>query len=152
MSGLNDRPRGDSLRQALDGASRVVFGEVQVDQAVAAYRSAGYEITDQHRTFLENYGELEISWVFAKTGREVTIAVDLEEALDVFKPNVRHCARKVGMDVLPVGWAFDTDVVIMLAENGDILFDGDAGTQRVAHGFEEAVKALISDNWDKTFS
>ncbi|MEW2634833.1 SUKH-3 domain-containing protein [Streptomyces sp. NPDC048389] len=142
MSGVSVPPSDGRLRE----------DEVDVDRAVSAYRDAGYEITDRHREFLENYGELEITWVYAKTGREVTIAVDLEEALDVFPLNVRHCARKVGMDVLPVGWAFDTDVVMLLAENGDILFDGDAGTQRVANGFEEAVKALISDDWDKTFS
>ncbi|MDF6020569.1 hypothetical protein [Streptomyces sp. JH34] len=47
--------------------------------------------------------------------------------------------------------AMETEENVLLVENGDIVFAGDAGMQRVGNGFERAVKAFVSGTWDKTF-
>ncbi|WP_268977862.1 hypothetical protein [Streptomyces sp. GS7] len=39
----------------------------------------------------------------------------------------------------------------MLADNSDVYRACDAGFQRVANGFDNAVRALVADDWDKTF-
>jgi hypothetical protein len=75
----------------------------------------------------------------------------MKAATNVFPPNVKSYSRRLGIPVLPAGIAFETEEAVLLAENGDILFVRDAGMQRVANGFEEAVKALISGDWDRTF-
>lgn len=79
------------------------------------------------------------------------VTISVEAALDVFAPNIRSYARRLGMPVLPVGTAFETDETVLVAGNGDVLLAGDAGMQRVANGFEEAVRALVSGEWDRTF-
>ncbi|GGU10433.1 MULTISPECIES: SUKH-3 domain-containing protein [Streptomyces] len=151
MSSISERPRAEELQQALAGASSVELGEIDVEAACAAYRDAGYEVTEQLRGFLENYGELTVGWISRVNGKEQTLTVSVEEALDVFPPNVKSYSKQLGAPALPIGVAFDTDETVLLAANDDILFAGDAGMQRVANGFEEAVKALISGDWDRTF-
>ncbi|MGW1818647.1 hypothetical protein ACWCQM_34435 [Streptomyces sp. NPDC002125] len=68
-----------------------------------------------------------------------------------FPAYVRSLEKRLGMSALPVDTALSTEEVVLLAGNGDIVLGGDAGLQRVAHGFEEAVRALISGDWDMTF-
>ncbi|WP_376771249.1 SUKH-3 domain-containing protein [Streptomyces boluensis] len=65
--------------------------------------------------------------------------------------SVRVYGRRLGLHVVPLGVAFSTEEAVLLAENGDIFFGGDAGMQRVAHGLDTAVEALVTDDWDKTF-
>jgi hypothetical protein len=52
----------------------------------------------------------------------------------------RIYGRRLGQPVLPIGIAFSTEEAVLLAENGDILFGGDAGMQRVANGFGAAIQ------------
>lgn len=75
----------------------------------------------------------------------------MEEALGVPARNVRCHGSRLGRPVLPLGIAFSTQEAVLLAENGDLLFGGDAGMQCVANGLETAVVALVTDDWDKTF-
>ncbi len=140
------------LKEALSDAASVDFGEVDVEAALARYREAGYEVTDQLRNFLENYGELTVTWLSRVHQRVASLSTTVDSAMEVFPALVkRGYTERLGMPVLPVGLAFETEDAVLLAENGDILFGSDAGMQRVAGGFEEAVKALISGNWDRTF-
>jgi hypothetical protein len=148
---MSKRPRAEELQQALAGASSVELGDIDVEAACTAYRDAGYEVTEQLKGFLENYGELTVGWISRLNGNEQSLTVSVEEALDVFSPNVKNYSKRLGAPVLPIGIAYDTDVAVLLAANGDILFAGDAGMQRVANGLEETVKALISGDWDRTF-
>ncbi|PBC69572.1 SUKH-3 immunity protein of toxin-antitoxin system [Streptomyces sp. TLI_235] len=138
------------LESALIGASQVEYRPVDLGDACARYREAGYEVTPWLRRFLENYCGLSVTWSFRGV-LDVELVTDVREALDVHPANVRHYARRAGFQVVPVGLAFDTEESVLLAENGDILLGGDAGVQRVAHGFEEAMRSLIMDTWDKSY-
>ncbi|AJP05222.1 hypothetical protein TU94_31170 [Streptomyces cyaneogriseus subsp. noncyanogenus] len=60
-------------------------------------------------------------------------------------------AKRLGFPVALVGTAFDTAEAVLLAEDGDILLYGDAGFQRVANGFDSAVRAVVTGDWDKTY-
>ncbi len=128
------------------------FGEVDVEAACARYREAGCEVTDQLRGFLENYGELTVAWLSRVNQREASLSTNLDSAMEVYPGNVkRSYSKRLGMAVLPVGLAFETEDAVLLAENDDILFGSEAGLQRVANGFEESIKALISGDWDRTY-
>ncbi|MFD6278533.1 SUKH-3 domain-containing protein [Streptomyces sp. NPDC060209] len=151
MSSQTEQPEREALRALLTGVERVEFGEVDLEAAVAAYTKAGYEVTDHLREFLKNYGEIVVGWTSPRTGEEMVLSVTLEEAMDVYPPNVRSYSRQLGMKAVPVGVAMETEENVLLVENGDIVFAGDAGMQRVGNGFEEAVKAFVSSTWDKTF-
>lgn len=117
--------------------------------ACSQYTEAGYEVTPQIRTFLGDYGELTVTWMFRQS--EVELTTSVEQALEFPAGNVRIYAKRIGQPVLPVGIVFSTEDCVLLAENGDILIGGDAAIQRVANGFAEAVQSLITGNWDKTF-
>ncbi|MEU8505660.1 hypothetical protein AB0C40_13225 [Streptomyces brevispora] len=69
----------------------------------------------------------------------------------LYPPNVRSYARQLGMPAVPIGIVLATEESVLLAENGDIIFAGDAGMQRVGNGFAAAVKAFVSGTWDKRF-
>ncbi|MFD6248861.1 hypothetical protein [Streptomyces roseolus] len=151
MSDEQDRTREESLGRAFAGASRVERGPVDVEAALLAYREAGFDVTDGLREFLGTYGETTVFWLSDVSGDETSLTISVEEAAQAFAPNVRYFEQRLGMSALPVGIAFETEEMVLLAENGDIVLGGDAGLQRVAHGFEEAMRALISGDWDKTF-
>ncbi|MDH6137406.1 hypothetical protein P3T37_006838 [Kitasatospora sp. MAA4] len=149
MSDTAGRPVLEELRATLIGATRFEVGPLDVEDACRQYVEEGYEVTAQLREFLANYAELTVAWRFRDWEEEVSTAV--EKALDAPTRNVRHYAKRIGQPVLPIGAAFSTDEVLLLAENGDILLGGDAGIQRVAHGFENAVRSIVTGDWDKTF-
>ncbi|MFJ2914517.1 SUKH-3 domain-containing protein [Streptomyces sp. NPDC087228] len=151
MSGETERPEREALKALLAGVERVEFGEVDVEAACAAYTEAGYEVTGTLREFLENYGEIAVGWTAPDTGEELVLAISVEEAMEVYPPNVRSYSRRLGMQAVPIGIAMETEENVLLVENGDIVFAGDAGMQRVGNGFEAAVKAFVSSTWDKTF-
>ncbi|WP_035799138.1 SUKH-3 domain-containing protein [Kitasatospora mediocidica] len=149
MSDTTGRPVLEKLRATLADATRFETGPLDVEDACRQYAEEGYEATGQLREFLADYAELTVAWRFREWEEEVSTSV--EKALDAPARNVRFYARRIGQPVLPVGAAFTTDEVLLLAENGDILLGGDAGIQRVAHGFENAVRCLVTGDWDKTF-
>ncbi|WP_340684335.1 SUKH-3 domain-containing protein [Amycolatopsis coloradensis] len=153
MTEISGRPRAAGLQDALRNAISVEVGSVDVDAACVRYREEDYGVTPWLREFLENYSELTVEWSYrndsgiATTG--LTTVVDC--ALSVSRRNVRNDIRRIGKTVLPVGLASETEDRILLAEDGEILIAGDAGTQRVANGFEAAMRALIANDWDKTY-
>ncbi|MER6118604.1 SUKH-3 domain-containing protein [Streptomyces sp. NPDC001743] len=151
MSSATERPEREALKAMLAGVERVEFGEVDIEAAVAAYAEAGYEVTEHLREFLKSYGEIVVGWTSPRTGEEMVLTITVEEAMDVYPPNVRSYSRRLGMQAVPIGIAMETEENVLLVENGDIVFAGDAGMQRVGNGFEEAVKAFVSSSWDKTF-
>ena len=138
------------LQRVLEPALRVEWGEVDVGLACLRYESAGYRVTPWLGRFLENYSELTVVWR-ASRGGDNELVTTVEAVLDVSLHNVRIDAGRLGQGVLPVGMAFETEEGVLLAENGDIYFSGDAGMQRVGSGFEESLRALLADDWDKTF-
>ncbi|MET9675648.1 SUKH-3 domain-containing protein [Streptomyces sp. NPDC006482] len=148
MSDEQSSAREESLRRAFAGALRVECGPVDVEAARLVYQEAGFDVTDELVEFLGKYGETAVFWPSHVTGNETSLTISAAEA---FAPNVRYFEKRLGMSALPVGIAFSTEEMVLLAENGDIVLGGDAGVQRVAHGFEEAVRALISGDWDMTF-
>jgi hypothetical protein len=149
MSGHRSAAREEALRRALTGASRVVCGAVDVEAARLAYQEAGFGVTDALVAFLREYGETTVFWPSHVTGDESSLTVSVEEAAAEF--NLRFYEKRLGMSALPVGVAFSTGESVLLAENGDIVLGGEGVVQRVANGFEESVRALISGDWDMTF-
>ncbi|MFD0142791.1 MULTISPECIES: SUKH-3 domain-containing protein [unclassified Streptomyces] len=151
MGDEQSRAREQSLIRSLAGASRVECGPVDVEAARLAYREAGFDVTDELVEFLGTYGETTVCWPSHVTGHEASLTISVEEAVVAFPAYVRSFEKRLGISALPVGIALSTEEVVLLAENGDIVLGGDAGVQWVAHGFEEAVRALISGDWDTTF-
>ncbi|MBT2423416.1 SUKH-3 domain-containing protein [Streptomyces sp. ISL-22] len=149
MNSNHDRPAVRALRERLAGTARIEAHPLDVEDACKQYAEAGYDVSAWLRQHLETYGELTITWRFR--ANETFLKVAVEEALDVSKRNVRNYSRRLGQTVLPLGIAFSTEEAVLLADNGDILFGGDAGMQRVGNGFETSVVALVTDDWDKTF-
>ncbi|MFH8259401.1 SUKH-3 domain-containing protein [Streptomyces roseolus] len=149
MSEFNEGNRRERLIDAFPGATRVELGSASVDQVARLYEDAGYSVTPELRSFLSEYRELSVSWLFK--GMEVTVIVDAEEALSFYPGNIRIYSRKVQRPLVPVGSAFVTEECVLLAEDGDVFLAGDAGMQRVGNGFKESMQALISGDWDKTF-
>ncbi|MFE5894937.1 SUKH-3 domain-containing protein [Streptomyces sp. NPDC056462] len=149
MNSNQDRPGVRVLRERLAGAARIEAYPLDVEDACRQYTEAGYEVSAPLREFLETYGELTVTWPF-RAG-ETYLKVAVEDALDVPDRNVRIYGKRLGQPVLPLGIAFSTEEAVLMAENGDILFGGDAGMQRVANGFETAIVALVGDHWDKAF-
>lgn len=147
MTRIPERP---AIRELLDaGATHVEARPLDVEDSCRQYTEAGYEVTPQLREFLEHFGELTISLTYRDWVGELSVSV--EGALDLPPRNVRIDGKRIGRPVLPVGTAFDTEESVLLAENGDIFLAGDAGIQHVANGFENAIRALVTGDWDKTF-
>lgn len=125
-------------------------GDLDVVDACRRFEAEGYVVHPVLREFIENFSEVVVTWMGAM-GREVTLSTTIEDALDANPGNIRIYSRRLNREVFPVGMAFCTEERVLLADNGDILFGGDAGLQRVANGFQESLRALIEDDWDKTF-
>ncbi|THA23007.1 hypothetical protein E6R18_31650 [Streptomyces sp. A1277] len=143
----------ESLKAVLAGVERIESGEVNIETAVGTYAEVGYEVTENLSEFLKNYGEIVVGRTYSATGEKMVLTVALEEeAMDVYPPNGRSYSRRLGMRAVPIGIALETEENVLLLENGDIVFAGDADIQRIGPGFEEAVKAFVSSSWDKTFS
>ncbi|MEU2506495.1 SUKH-3 domain-containing protein [Streptomyces sp. NPDC007863] len=143
--------REETLRRAFTGASRVECGFVDLKAARLAYQRSGFPVTDELLEFLAAYGETTVFWPSYVTGDESSLTISIDEVAQAYAPNVRSFEKRLGMSALPLGVALSTEEMVLLAENGDILLAGDAGVQRVAHGFEAAMRALITGDWDMTF-
>ncbi|UQA92204.1 SUKH-3 domain-containing protein [Streptomyces halobius] len=152
MNDNPERPAIQKLRDALSGAANFEVHPLDIEEACRRYAEDGYEVTPQLREFLENYGELTVTWRFRDSEVEVTTSVERTlEATHATPRNARIFAKRLGEPVLVVGPAFETEECVLLAESGDILLAGDAGFQRVANGFGNAIRALIASDLDKTF-
>ncbi len=143
--------REETLARTFAGASRVECGSVDLKAARLTYEEAGFSVTDRLLEFLASYGETTVFWSSHITGDESSLTISIEEAAQAYAPLVRSFEKRLGMSALPLGIALCTEEMVLLAENGDIILGGDAGVQRVAHGFEEAMRALITGDWDMTF-
>jgi len=151
MSGEPSTPEAAALEQALTGALEVEFDDVDLEEACAAYADLGYEVTPWLREFIQAYSGVTFTWPATRGTWTNELTTSVDAALDVYPGNVRNYSRRLGQKVLPVGMAFATEDRLLLAENGDLLLGGDAGLQRIAHGFVESVRALISNDWDKNY-
>ncbi|MFJ8946845.1 SUKH-3 domain-containing protein [Streptomyces sp. NPDC102395] len=149
MSESNENARRQRLRDALPGATRVDLGEASVELVAGLYEEAGYPVETELLSFLSEYRECSISWMYR--GMEVGVTIDAEEALSFYPGNIRIYSRRVGRPLVPVGSAFATEEVVLMARDGDVFLGGDAGMQYVGNGFVKSVQALISGDWDKTF-
>ncbi|MCS0600215.1 SUKH-3 domain-containing protein [Streptomyces sp. LP11] len=141
--------RQQRLRDTFPDASLLDLGSASVDHVSRLYEEAGYDVGVELRKFLEEYRELSISWRYREM--EVSVRIDAEEALSFYPGNVRVFSRKVGRPLVPIGSAFATEEVVLIASDGDVFIAGDAGMQYVGNGFVQSMRALISGTWDKTF-
>ncbi|WP_405537404.1 SUKH-3 domain-containing protein [Streptomyces sp. NBC_00075] len=149
MSGFNDTSRQQRLRDTFPDASRVDLGPASFGHVSRLYEEAGYEVGLELRKFLEEYRECSISWMYREM--EVSVQIDAEEALSFYPGNIRVFSRRVGRPLTPIGSAFATEEVVLIANGGDVFLAGDAGIQYVGNGFVQSMQALISGTWDKTF-
>ncbi|MBT2452947.1 SUKH-3 domain-containing protein [Streptomyces sp. ISL-43] len=149
MSGFNDTSRQQRLRDAFPDATRVDLGSASIDHVSRLYEGAGYDVGAELRGFLEEYREFSISWMYREI--EVGVQIDAEEALSFYPGNIRIFSQRVGRPLIPVGSAFATEEVVLIATDGDVYLAGDAGMQYVGNGFMQSMQALISGTWDKTF-
>lgn len=149
MNGSNETTRRERLRDAFPGATRVDLGAASVDYVSRLYEEVGYPVGPELRSFLLECREFSISWMYR--GMEIEVIIDAKEALSFYPGNIRIYSRKVQRPLVPVGSAFATEEVVLIACDGDVFLAGDAGMQYVGNGFMESVQALISSDWDKTF-
>lgn len=79
------------------------------------------------------------------------VRIDAERALSFYPGNIRVFSQRVGRPLIPIGSAFETEEVVLIASDGDVFLAGDPGIQYVGNGFKQSMQAMISGNWDKTF-
>lgn len=140
------------LQNDLKGAATVEIHPLDLDAACWQYADDGFEVPPRLRDFLENYGELTLTMTSRKGEWKLTTSVEQTLGSTHADPrNIRIFSKELGGPVLQVGTAFDTEEAVLLAENGDVLFAGDAGYQRIANGFGDAMRALATGDWDRTF-
>ncbi|MEV5508757.1 SUKH-3 domain-containing protein [Streptomyces orinoci] len=153
MNGTPERRAIQELRDALSGTvAELEIHPMDVTDACHKYAEEGYEVTDRLREFLERYGELTVTWHWRGVKQELTTSVERTlESTHAMPRTLEILAKRLGQPLLLVGTVFDTEDAVLLAENRDILFYSDAGFQRVAGGFGQAVLAVVTDAWDKTF-
>ncbi|MFJ6752812.1 SUKH-3 domain-containing protein [Streptomyces sp. NPDC091266] len=152
MNNTPDRPALQRLRAAAAGDTRIEAGPLDVEDVCRRYAEEGYEVTSRLRDFLSNYGELTVVWTWRQHEVDLTTSVERTlEATHANPRNVRIDAKRIDQPLVLVGTAWDTEDVVLLAENDDIFISGDAGIQRIADGFENAICAIGTDSWDKTF-
>ncbi|GGS73718.1 SUKH-3 domain-containing protein [Streptomyces griseoviridis] len=152
---MNHRPDQRAIQRVRDALSEDAELEVHpldVEDACRRYAGDGYEVVPQLRNFLEAYGELTVSWTRREWRNELTTSVRATlESAHATPRNLGIHAKRLGFPVVLVGTVFETEESVLLAGDGDIFFFGDAGFQRVANGFENAVRAVLTGDWDKTF-
>ncbi|WP_282202851.1 SUKH-3 domain-containing protein [Kitasatospora fiedleri] len=152
MSGTDGRTGVPALREALGGAAEVEVHPFDPERACADYAEEGYQVTDRLREFLAAWGGLTVTWRFRGAETALTTATEPTlESTHAFPRSVGIWSRRLGQQVALVGTAFGTEEALLLAEDGDVLLVGDAGFQRVGHGFAEAVRRLVAADYDRTF-
>ncbi|WP_030670886.1 SUKH-3 domain-containing protein [Streptomyces rimosus] len=152
MSGEAERKEIEELRSSLAGRARFEVHPLDIEQARQRYTEEGFEFTSEVREFLEAYGEFTVTWSY-RFG-ETFLTTSVEETMDSahsLPRSVRIFGKRIGRPVLLAGTATDTQEAVLLADSGDVYLAGDAGIQHVATGFAHAVRALVTDDWDKTF-
>ncbi|GAA2665577.1 SUKH-3 domain-containing protein [Streptomyces lunalinharesii] len=152
MSENTARPGLEELRDSLADRARFEIHPSDVEQARQRYEEEGFEFTAGLREFLQTYGEFTVTWSY-RFG-ETFLTTSAEETMDSAHSLPRSIGifgKRIGSPVLLVGTAFDTQEAVLLADDGDVYLAGDAGIQRVANGFGDAVRALVEGAWDKTF-
>ncbi|MEV7177363.1 SUKH-3 domain-containing protein [Kitasatospora sp. NPDC093679] len=152
MTNTHERAGVPALRAALADTARIEIHPLDVADACRQYDEDGYEVTDRLREFLAAWGELTVTRKFRE--RDVVLTTAVEPTLESAHATPRNLgifARRLGQEVALVGTAFVTEEAVLLAENGDILLVGDVGFQRVANGFDEAIRRLVAADYDTTF-
>ncbi|KUL36072.1 hypothetical protein ADL22_25515 [Streptomyces sp. NRRL F-4489] len=152
MSGENARPGIEELRESLAGAARFETHPLDMERARRRYEEEGFAFTAGVREFLEAYGEFTVTWRygFGETFLTTSVAETMDSAHSLPR-SVGFFGRRIGPPVLLVGTATDTQEAVLLAGDGDVYLAGDAGIQRVANGFGNAVRSLVMGDWEKRF-
>lgn len=152
MRGTAERPVVQRLRDGAPGAVDIAAWPLDVEAAYRRYAADGYEVSTRLRDFLEEYGELTMVFTARPSTFELTTSVETTlESAHATPRSLRIFAQRLEQPVLLVGTAFETEESVLLARNGDVFLYGDAGFQRVANGFENAVRAFATGDWDRTF-
>ncbi|AJC53683.1 MULTISPECIES: SUKH-3 domain-containing protein [Streptomyces] len=153
----SERPRRaqrklEELRNALAGKARFEIHPLDIEEARRRYTEEGFEFTIALREFLEKYGEFTVTWSFrfGETFLTTSVAQTMDSAHSLPR-SVRVFSTRIGRPVLLVGTATDTQEAVLLSDDGDVYLAGDAGIQRVANGFDNALRALVTGDWDKRF-
>ncbi|MFG2888050.1 SUKH-3 domain-containing protein [Streptomyces sp. NPDC048248] len=140
------------LRSLLAQKAHFEVHPVDIEDARQRYTEEGFEFTTELQKFVETYGELTVTWTYSHGETEFTTSTERTmDAAHSTPRSARIYGQRIGQPVLIVGTAFSTEEAVLLAGNGEIFLAGDAGIQRVAKGFENAVQALVTGEWDKTF-
>ncbi|GGN36971.1 hypothetical protein GCM10012285_11300 [Streptomyces kronopolitis] len=152
MNGNTERRELEALRNSLADRARFEIHPLDIAEARRRYEEEGFEFTAGIREFLETYGEFTVTWSYRFS--ETFLTTSVEETMDSahsLPRSVRIFGKRIGRPVVLVGTATDTQEAVLLADNSDVYLAGDAGIQRVASGFGNAVRALVAGDWDKTF-
>ncbi|RXS83479.1 RHS repeat-associated core domain-containing protein, partial [Streptomyces sp. TM32] len=152
MNGNTERWELEALRNSLADRARFEIHPLDIAEARRRYEEEGFEFTAGIREFLETYGEFTVTWSY-RFG-ETFLTTSVEETMDSahsLPRSVSIFGKRIGRPVVLVGTATDTQEAVLLADNSDVYLAGDAGIQRVANGFGNAVRALVAGDWDKTF-
>jgi hypothetical protein len=151
MNTSQDRPALHALRADLAGFGTLAIHPLDIEDACRRYEADGYEVTPRLREFLATFGECTVTWQFRANTTHVTTSVrqTLESAYALPR-NLRIHAKRLGRPVTLIGTTGSLQESVLLADNDDILLYADGGFQRVAHGFANAVRAMVTGDWDKT--
>jgi hypothetical protein len=151
VTDTQDRPALRALRAELAGHGKLAIHPLDIEDACRRYEKDGYDVTPRLREFLAAYGECTVKWQFRTHTTHVTTSVKRTLRSAYAMPrNLRIYAKDLGRPVTLVGTAFSTQDCVLLGDNDDILLYADGGYQRVANGFENAVRAMVTGDWDKT--
>ncbi|MCK1795602.1 hypothetical protein MTQ01_06180 [Streptomyces sp. XM4193] len=142
----------DSVREAIASLGSLSVDPTSAENIEQQYAEEGFEMTEWLRSFLDSYEGLTIRYPFMN--RVCSLSTTVEACLEAphaTPRSMRIYSKRIGIPVLPVGAAFETEDSLLLARNGDFLFASDAGIQWFAHGFESSARALVTGDWDRTF-
>ncbi|MBU7596729.1 hypothetical protein JGS22_003510 [Streptomyces sp. P38-E01] len=142
----------DSVLAAIASLGSLSVNPTSAPNIERWYAEDGFEMTEWLRSFLDSYEGLTIRYPFMNRVCSLSTTVKAcLEAPHATPRSMRVYSKRIGIPVLPVGAAFETEDALLLARNGDFLFASDAGIQWFAHGFENSARALVTGDWDRKF-
>jgi hypothetical protein len=84
------------------------------------------------------------------SGLKLEANTDSDNALRIHKTIALWLKQEYSLDMWPpIGEVFESHV--FLAVDHTIYLESDDGLQRVAVGFEDSLRALVADEWDRSY-
>lgn len=123
--------------------------EYRAADVLLRYGEAGYSPTEALHDFIERYAEMRFIWPYGER-IEVELTTDVERALLIPRSNIEYAENRCNTTLVPVGEIFETLDGFVLGADGNFYIVGDAGIQRIPGRFDDALLALVGDDWDKT--